>query len=299
MSSGSTKLAEHRIPRMISGGTLMGVCVTEPSGGSDASAMKLHCRRDGDFYVLDGEKTSITFADCADTFIVFARTGFPESGAAGGYRWSFPRIHLASHAPASTTLATISSDAARSFSRTFACRKRTGSARRSRALRGLRFQPRPDRTSMRGLRPGFARRGVGVHEDALCAQRADRLLPGRHVSSSPRRQPIAAIRQNRASAATEKAPSRFGLRAGRRRLTETAGGVDGKLPFWAENDSLGGSCRRVKRELCGLGRPVGGAGSPGIDLRLPETDACRRRSGRKQRRVARFRRAHRRNNDPL
>src|SRR5271168_1107333 len=83
LSSGSPKLAEHWIPRMISGETLMGVCVTEPGGGSDASAMKLRCRRDGDFYVLDGEKTSITFADCADAFIVFARTGSPESGAAG------------------------------------------------------------------------------------------------------------------------------------------------------------------------------------------------------------------------
>jgi cyclohexanecarboxyl-CoA dehydrogenase len=83
MSSATTKLAEYWIPRMIRGETLMGVCVTEPSGGSDAGAMKLRCRRDGDTYVLDGEKTSITFADCADAFIVFARTGTPESGAAG------------------------------------------------------------------------------------------------------------------------------------------------------------------------------------------------------------------------
>jgi cyclohexanecarboxyl-CoA dehydrogenase len=83
MSSASPKLAAYWIPRMISGETLMGVCVTEPSGGSDASALKLRCRRDGDVYVLDGEKTSITFADCADAFIVFARTGSPESGAAG------------------------------------------------------------------------------------------------------------------------------------------------------------------------------------------------------------------------
>jgi cyclohexanecarboxyl-CoA dehydrogenase len=45
--------------------------------------MTLRCRRDGDSYVLNGEKTSITFADCADAFIVFARTGSPESGAAG------------------------------------------------------------------------------------------------------------------------------------------------------------------------------------------------------------------------
>ena len=83
MSSGSPQLADYWIPRMISGETLMGVCVTEPSSGSDAGSMKLRCRRDGDSYVLDGEKTSITFADCADAFIVFARTGAPDSGAAG------------------------------------------------------------------------------------------------------------------------------------------------------------------------------------------------------------------------
>ena len=83
MSSGVRALAEYWVPRMVSGETLMGVCVTEPSGGSDAGALKLRCRRDGDYYVLDGEKTSITFADCADAFIVFARTGSAESGAAG------------------------------------------------------------------------------------------------------------------------------------------------------------------------------------------------------------------------
>src|SRR5271154_2728891 len=66
MNSASPKRASHWIPRMISGETLMGVCVTEPSGGSDAGSMKRRCGRDGDSYVLDGEKTSITFADCAD-----------------------------------------------------------------------------------------------------------------------------------------------------------------------------------------------------------------------------------------
>ena len=83
MSSATPALAAYWIPRMVSGETLMGVCVTEPSAGSDASALKLRCRRDGGHYVLDGEKTSITFADCADAFIVFARTGAPDSGAAG------------------------------------------------------------------------------------------------------------------------------------------------------------------------------------------------------------------------
>jgi cyclohexanecarboxyl-CoA dehydrogenase len=83
MSSATPAIAERWVPRMISGEVLMGICVTEPSGGSDAGNLKLRCRRDGEFYVLNGEKTSITFADSADAFIVFARTGSPDSGAAG------------------------------------------------------------------------------------------------------------------------------------------------------------------------------------------------------------------------
>jgi cyclohexanecarboxyl-CoA dehydrogenase len=66
MSSASPKLAAYWIPRMISGETLMGVCVIEPSWGADASALRLRCHCDGDVYVHGGEKTSITFADCAD-----------------------------------------------------------------------------------------------------------------------------------------------------------------------------------------------------------------------------------------
>ena len=83
MSSATPAIAERWVPRMISGEVLMGICVTEPSGGSDAGNLRLRCRRDGEFYVLNGEKTSITFADSADAFIVFARTGSPNSGAAG------------------------------------------------------------------------------------------------------------------------------------------------------------------------------------------------------------------------
>jgi cyclohexanecarboxyl-CoA dehydrogenase len=83
MSSAAPAIAGDWVPRMISGEALLGICVTEPSGGSDAANMTLRCRRDGGSYVLNGEKTSITFADCADAFIVFARTGSPESGAAG------------------------------------------------------------------------------------------------------------------------------------------------------------------------------------------------------------------------
>jgi cyclohexanecarboxyl-CoA dehydrogenase len=82
-NSGSRELACEWVPRMVSGDAVVGVCVTEPSVGSDAANLGLRARRDGDHYVLNGEKTSITFANSADAFLVFARTGRPEDGAAG------------------------------------------------------------------------------------------------------------------------------------------------------------------------------------------------------------------------
>ena len=71
------------VPRMIRGEAIIAICLTEPRGGSDAGNLQLRARRDGDSYVLNGEKTSITFADCADAFLVFARTGLPADGAKG------------------------------------------------------------------------------------------------------------------------------------------------------------------------------------------------------------------------
>jgi cyclohexanecarboxyl-CoA dehydrogenase len=57
------------------------LALTEPRGGSDAAQLGLTMRRDGDDYVLDGEKTSISAADQAGIAVVFGRTGGP--GARG------------------------------------------------------------------------------------------------------------------------------------------------------------------------------------------------------------------------
>jgi cyclohexanecarboxyl-CoA dehydrogenase len=83
LRSAGPDIVEQWLPRMISGDAIVGICVTEPRGGSDAANLQLKARRDGDDYVLNGEKTSITFADCADAFLVFARTGRPDQGARG------------------------------------------------------------------------------------------------------------------------------------------------------------------------------------------------------------------------
>ncbi len=51
---------------------LASFCLTEPSGGSDAGALRTRARRDGDAYVLDGEKCFITNAPHASLYTVFA-----------------------------------------------------------------------------------------------------------------------------------------------------------------------------------------------------------------------------------
>lgn len=79
----SQEIKETWVPRMVRGKAVVAICLTEPRGGSDASNLQLKARRDGDHYVLNGEKTSITFADRADAYVVFARTGTAEEGARG------------------------------------------------------------------------------------------------------------------------------------------------------------------------------------------------------------------------
>ncbi len=81
------KVYKEWVPRMTRGDAIVAICLTEPRGGSDASNLQLKARRvsdaSGDHYVVNGEKTSITFADRADAYLIFARTGRPDEGAKG------------------------------------------------------------------------------------------------------------------------------------------------------------------------------------------------------------------------
>lgn len=83
VKSAPKHLVDTWIPRMARGEAIVGVTVTEPRGGSDAANLQLRATRDGDEYVLNGEKTSITFSTVADAYVVLARTGKPEEGARG------------------------------------------------------------------------------------------------------------------------------------------------------------------------------------------------------------------------
>lgn len=83
MQHAPKEITDEWVPKMIAGTKLMAICLTEPRGGSDAARIELRAKKRGSDYVLTGEKTSITFADCADIFLVFARTGTVEEGAKG------------------------------------------------------------------------------------------------------------------------------------------------------------------------------------------------------------------------
>ncbi len=56
-------------------------CLTEPGSGSDAAALKTRAVRDGEDYVLDGQKQFISGAGASDLYVVMARTG--EAGPKG------------------------------------------------------------------------------------------------------------------------------------------------------------------------------------------------------------------------
>ena len=63
------------LSRTREGTALSAFALSEPKSGSDVANLDLAAREDGDFYVLDGEKTWISNGGIADMYTVFARTG--------------------------------------------------------------------------------------------------------------------------------------------------------------------------------------------------------------------------------
>ncbi len=73
--AGSDALKRRVLPKIASGEWIAAFALTEPEAGSDVAAISTTARRDGDHYVLDGEKTWISNGGIADVYCVFARTG--------------------------------------------------------------------------------------------------------------------------------------------------------------------------------------------------------------------------------
>jgi acyl-CoA dehydrogenase len=77
------ELRDSVVPAVLAGDAIAALAVTEASGGSDVAGMRTTARRDGDAYVVDGEKTFITSGVQADYILLAARTGSASASAGG------------------------------------------------------------------------------------------------------------------------------------------------------------------------------------------------------------------------
>jgi len=82
LAGGSDEIKSAWIPRMISGEAIGALAITEPGAGSDAKAIRTRAVRDGDDYVINGQKTYISNGQNADLFMVACKTD-PDAGAKG------------------------------------------------------------------------------------------------------------------------------------------------------------------------------------------------------------------------
>jgi alkylation response protein AidB-like acyl-CoA dehydrogenase len=70
---GTAEQKARYLPKLASGEMIAAFCLTEPGSGSDALAARTKAVRDGDHYVLNGQKMWITNGGFADLFTVFAK----------------------------------------------------------------------------------------------------------------------------------------------------------------------------------------------------------------------------------
>jgi acyl-CoA dehydrogenase len=80
--AGSRTQQEAYLPGVLSGERIGAFALTEPEAGSDVAAMRCVARKDGDGFVLDGEKVFISNATIASHYVVFANAD-PAAGRKG------------------------------------------------------------------------------------------------------------------------------------------------------------------------------------------------------------------------
>ncbi|MDP5292185.1 isovaleryl-CoA dehydrogenase [Oceanimonas sp. CHS3-5] len=79
---GNNEQQQKYLPALLSGEHIGALAMSEPGAGSDVVAMTLTARRDGDHFVLNGNKMWITNGPDAQVFVVYAKTE-PQAGAKG------------------------------------------------------------------------------------------------------------------------------------------------------------------------------------------------------------------------
>ena len=77
---GSEELKQRVLPGILAGEKICALAISEPSGGSDVANLQTVAERDGDHYVIRGQKTFITSGMRADWITTAVRTGAPGMG---------------------------------------------------------------------------------------------------------------------------------------------------------------------------------------------------------------------------
>lgn len=75
VAGGRPEVQARVLPGIIAGEKISALAITEPNGGSDVANLRTMARRDGDHYIVNGEKTFITSGMRADWLTVAVRTG--------------------------------------------------------------------------------------------------------------------------------------------------------------------------------------------------------------------------------
>ena len=79
---GTEAQKQRWLPGMCAGEIIGAIAMTEPGAGSDLQGMRARAVRDGDHYIVNGQKTFISNGQLADVIITVAKTD-PEAGAKG------------------------------------------------------------------------------------------------------------------------------------------------------------------------------------------------------------------------
>ncbi len=76
------EIRRELLPRLLAGDLRMAIAYSEPASGSDAAGIRTRAVRDGDDYVINGQKVYITNAHVADYIVVSVKTD-PDAGHKG------------------------------------------------------------------------------------------------------------------------------------------------------------------------------------------------------------------------
>lgn len=74
LAYGSEAQKRRWVPPAVSGEVVLGIAMTEPGAGSDLQAIETTARRDGDHWIINGQKTFISNGQIGDLFVVAVKT---------------------------------------------------------------------------------------------------------------------------------------------------------------------------------------------------------------------------------